>query len=826
MEGIHLCLFMMLCLGVHKSSSEILQRQKRDWIINSFKIQENSEGPFPLRLGTIKIAKNFTLFQIEGQGVKEEPAGTLEINEETGEVTVLKPVDYEAFQLLKLTFKAVEKDTRKVDTQLGVEIIIVDVNDNSPNFVQKVYNVIIPESTLQGTDLITIKAIDIDSGTDGEFDYRIAKVTPEHENVKFFLKPSSLTKTATIFFRGCLEHKTAKKYSITVVATDHGKNYQLSNSSTVIVHIKDGNNHFPKITGKTGLGRVKEGQENVTVFRLHVKDEDSKGTDAWKAKYKIHGDSNNNFKIITDSESNDGLLVVEKPLDYEDSSENKLNITVENEMPFYSCKVKTRKADDLWVVMTDNKEKSQPPYPVTVHVEDVNDAPVLHPRNKKVSLKENAEKGRHLVTFTAKDHEKGAANKIVFKKEADPADWVTVDPKNGKVTSSMPFDRESSFVKNNTYIVNIIAVDNGVPAMTGTATLTIYIVDDNDNTPYLPENTIDVCQSDKPSKAILKAIDLDEGVYSGPFSYRLLGDVKGKWSIDPAQGYSVNLVKESKVHSGHYELALEVSDLQLKSAVHNLSVTVCECTNPEIPNCRVRKSTGAAAGGTFIGVLFLAFLLVAGILLLAFLISCKKKQDKIAEDEGSGQQLMICNTETPGDDCKVKSKYKVKSQNEEKIKRKSQVQTSSAPQPMIKTRTSSVSQAQQARAQTGTLQQLPNYSMGVSSSMRRQQKNLSMHRSSGRQLKYSAEQTSVTIQKEILPKVIKKKLYTLQAPGEELVDYVPHAYAEEQNTEPNDVLDAISIPDIPFDPDMELDSRFVHLASICSPHKNTSRTDF
>ncbi|XP_065817798.1 cadherin-2 [Labrus bergylta] len=822
MERINLCLFMIMCLGAHMSSSKMLQRQKRDWIINSFTIQENSKGPFPHKLGTIKIDKNFTIFQIEGQGVKEEPVNTLQINEETGVVHVLKPVDYEAFPMLKLTFKALKKDTNEVDTQLGVEIIIEDVNDNPPNFAQKVYEQDILESTLQGTVVVTVKAIDKDNGTNGKFDYRIAKVTPEHDNVKFFLKQSDISKTATISFRGCLEYKTAKKYIITVVATDRGENIQLSNSSTVILNIKDGNNHFPEITGKTGLGRVKEGEENVTVFRLHVQDEDEEGTKAWKAKYKIHGDSKNNFKIITDSESNDGLLIVEKHLDYEDSSEKKLNITVENEMPFYSCKVKTRKDNDLWVVMTDNKEKSQPPYPVTVHVEDVNDAPVLHPSNEKVPLKENTEKGRHLITFTAEDHEKGAANKIVFKKEADPADWVTVDPKSGKVTSSRPVDRESSFVKNNTYIVNIIAVDNGKPPMTGTATLTILIIDDNDNAPYLPESTIDICQSDKPSKAILKAIDLDEGVYSGPFSYTLLGDVKGKWSIDPPQGYSVNLVKESKVHSGHYELQLEVSDLQLKSAVHNLSVTVCECTNPEKPNCRVRKSTGAAAGGTFVGILFLAFLLIAAILLLAFLISCKKKQDKIAEDEGSGQQLMICNTETPGDDCKVKS-HKVKSQNEEKIKRKSQVKTSSAPQ----ARTSSVSRAQQARAQTGTLQQQPNYSMGASSSMRtRQQKNTSMHRSSWRQSKHFAEQTSVTIQREILPKVIKKKLYTLQAPGEELVDYAPHAYAEEeQNTEPNDVLDAISIPDIPFDPDMELDSRFVHLASICIPHKNTSRTD-
>ncbi|KAM6981983.1 cadherin-2-like [Tautogolabrus adspersus] len=653
MEGIHLCLFMMLCLGVYKSSPKILRRQKRDWIIDSFKIYESYKGPFPYTLGTIKLDKNFTLFHIEGMGVEEEPKDTLKINEKTGEITLEKPVDYESYKLLKLRFKAVKETTKETDTQLGVEIIIVDTNDNAPQFVQKVYQKNIPESTLQGTDVVTIKATDEDSGINGKFDYRITKVTPKHDNVEFYLTQSSHTKTAAISFRGCLEHTTAPKYTITVVATDHGQDVQLSNSTTVIIQVEDGNNHLPEITGKTGPGRVTEGMDNFVVLHVQVKDEDSEGTPAWKAKYKIHGDSNKNFRIDTDPKTNEGVLIVEKHLDYEESSQKKLNITVENEIAFHSCKVKTRKTNALWDVIISDKEKSQPPYPVTVDVEDVNDAPVFLQSNKKTSLTENTKMGHHLATFTAEDHDSRAANKIEYKKEGDKAGWVTVDPVSGKVTTSKPLDRESPFVTNNTYIVHIIAADNGKPPMEATATLTILIIDDNDNAPYLAVSTIDFCQSDKPSKASLEALDLDEGIYSGPFSYRLLGDVKGKWSVKPPQGYSVNLVKESKVHSGHYELQLEVSDLQQKSAVHNLSVTVCECTNPEVPNCRIRKSTGAAAGGALVGILFLAFLLIAGILLLALFVSCKKKQFKIADYEGSGQHLMNCNTEIPGVDCKV-----------------------------------------------------------------------------------------------------------------------------------------------------------------------------
>lgn len=57
---------------------------------------------------------------------------------------------------------------------------------------------------------------------------------------------------------------------------------------------------------------MKEGQTNVLVSRIQVHDEDTRGTPAWRAKYTIQGDTNNNFRITTDPETNDGLLHVEK----------------------------------------------------------------------------------------------------------------------------------------------------------------------------------------------------------------------------------------------------------------------------------------------------------------------------------------------------------------------------------------------------------------------------------------------------------------------------------------------------------------------------------
>lgn len=77
-------------------------------------------------------------------------------------------------------------------------------------------------------------------------------------------------------------------------------------------------------------------------------------------------------------------------------------------------------------------------------------------------------------------------------------------------------------------------------------------------------------------------------------------------------GYSVNLVKENTVHSGYHELLLEVSDRQGVTAVHNLSVTVCDCLDAARPNCHVRKATGSTPGGGAFVVIIFGMLLFAG----------------------------------------------------------------------------------------------------------------------------------------------------------------------------------------------------------------------
>lgn len=155
-----------------------------------------------------------------------------------------------------------------------------------------------------------------------------------------------------------------------------------------------------------------------------------------------------------------------------------------------------------------------------------------------------------------------------YKKGDDPADWVEVDPQTGKITTTKALDRESTFVKDGVYTVTLYAVDNGKnceclhpllttlqrphhahparttcvfrlpgrPPMTGTATLNIQILDQNDNAPSLAVSAMDMCQSDGRSLANITGLDPDAPPYGGPFTFQLKGTETAGWKLDATQG--------------------------------------------------------------------------------------------------------------------------------------------------------------------------------------------------------------------------------------------------------------------------------------------------
>ncbi|XP_051517921.1 cadherin-like protein 26 isoform X2 [Myxocyprinus asiaticus] len=722
-------------------------RQKRAWIIDSFSIEEENPGPFPYILGKIELTRAYLVsFELQGQGIDKEPKDVLSINKDTGEIYVHGKVDYEAVdksKKLKLQFEARNKSNNALDTRFGVEIKILDINDNPPLFQSAKYEVTVDESHLQGKEVLTVLASDKDdpSTKNGTLFFTIKSVTPKTDNAEFYIQQQG--ESGTIYFNGCLDYEKAQKYTILVEAKDDGEKIKLSSTCTLIVKILDKNNNLPEFSGKTGPGKVKERETGFEVLRLQVTDKDSPSSEAWNAKYTIQNDKKQFFKIETDPVTNEGILTVVKPMDYEEQSYQNLTISVQNEAPYFYCKVKKHVPNTMWEL--ENIKNPGTSFPnlyktiqVSINVEDVNDPPVFIPPLIEVVVMENIKVGTFITTFTAKDMDGSHINTFKFVKGEDIGEWITADAKTAQISTAKILDRESPFVVNSTYRATLYAVD------------------------------------DEPTMANITAVDPDLPPYSSPFYFELLGDVKEKWRIDPGHGTTVNLVKENSVYSGYHLLQIKISDQQGCHVIQNLSVTVCDCSSN--PNCHVTMVSGARIGAGAALIFVIAVLVLIAMFLMALLISCKTEKKMILMDEGLGY-LVTTNTENPGTDCMVPAGVNVNqtdySKEQNTVKVSSQA---NAVQSIPSTNIQVVCKGQQAVSQV--------------------QMQVRTDQTFQRSIRRSSTRSSYRGIRNV------QRLLALQTSDKELDVYEPHCYADEDKFTTSAELDAISIPENDFHPAM------------------------
>lgn len=98
-----------------------------------------------------------------------------------------------------------------------------------------------------------------------------------------------------------------------------------------------------------------------------------------------------------------------------DSVKN-LSISVENEIPYQSCKVQRRNTNGAWDVVKIAGEPGRGQVPplssrhVSVTVEDVNEPPFFTPSVKDIMVMENVAVGHYLETFTASDLDTNSAS--------------------------------------------------------------------------------------------------------------------------------------------------------------------------------------------------------------------------------------------------------------------------------------------------------------------------------------------------------------------------------------------------------------------------------
>ncbi|KAM4736723.1 cadherin-like protein 26 [Anableps anableps] len=563
-----------------RNKQESLSRSKRRWVLTTIELEEELKVDYPYKISLMNNLKKEDIgheFHIKGEGVED---GLFTIDKMTGDVYAHWPVDREKKASYHITFDVLDEENREtVDRELSFDVKIKDINDNAPRFIKPMKQANVKENTKPGEYLpVSMEVVDDDEENtiNSTVDVTVGKQTPAEPKIGI---KKIVGRTHQLISEGCFDYDKIKQYSIDIKASDRG-NPPLFSTMTVELNIIDTNSHQPKFKERQYEAEAMEMQKLDDVLRVAVEDKDTPGTDGWRAKYFfISGNEDGIYKITTDPKTNEGIIGVVKEKNFDVTTLVKLQIGVENIEPLTVCK-------DGKLITDSSKLPPQDSVSITVKMFDTNDAPVFEKYTDKVYQMEESEPGQ--VLYTPKVHDNDSSN-FRFELFEDPADWVTIDEKTGKITTIEKMDRESPFVdENDIYTIVIAAIDDGSPPATSTCTISVHLRDINDNSPTLLNKTAILC-ANHANKVTVHAKDADVEPYGGPFSFTLADDktVRECWKLDPAYGEEVGIVSLKNLNYGNYSVPLVIEDKQNQAKEESLNVVVCNCDETGV--CREPK---------------------------------------------------------------------------------------------------------------------------------------------------------------------------------------------------------------------------------------------
>ncbi|XP_049867140.1 neural-cadherin isoform X1 [Pectinophora gossypiella] len=455
------------------------------------------------------------VYFLTGQGIDpDNPANSkFDINRTTGEIFVLKPLDRDqpnGRPQWRFTVFAQDEGGEGLVGYADVQVNLKDINDNAPIFPQGVYFGNVTENGTAGMVVMTMTAIDYDDpaeSNNAKLWYSIEKNVIEEETGSpiFEIEPETgVIKTAVC----CLDRERTPDYSIQIVASDGGG---LKGTGTASIRVKDINDMPPQFTKDEWFTEVDETDgtnlPEMPILTVTVHDEDETN----KFQYKVIENSGYGADKFTMVRNNDGTgsLKIVQPLDYEDQLQSngfRFRIQVND------------KGED------NDNDKYHVAYSwVVVKLRDINDnKPQFERANIEVSVYENAEVGKSLETFKATDPDQGGKSKVSYAidRSSDRKRQFSIN-QEGTVSIQRSLDREDT----PRHQVKILAIDDGVPPRTATATLTVIVQDINDNAPtFLKDYRPVLTEHITPKKVaeILATDDDDRSKSNGPpFQFRL-----------------------------------------------------------------------------------------------------------------------------------------------------------------------------------------------------------------------------------------------------------------------------------------------------------------
>ncbi|XP_033990003.1 protocadherin alpha-3-like [Trematomus bernacchii] len=170
------------------------------------------------------------------------------------------PLDREIQSQYVLTITAKDAGQPPLSSEKTINVVVSDVNDNSPEFSLSPYTFYITEANEPGTSVFSVKAFDRDEDDNARITYHILRDGSEGNTLTSFLNINP--ETGDILALKSFDFETLKTFKLQVVATDSGTP-SLSSNVTVHVFILDQNDNAPVILYPISSNGSAEGVEEI-----------------------------------------------------------------------------------------------------------------------------------------------------------------------------------------------------------------------------------------------------------------------------------------------------------------------------------------------------------------------------------------------------------------------------------------------------------------------------------------------------------------------------------------------------------------------------------
>ncbi|XP_074545677.1 desmoglein-2-like protein [Halichoeres trimaculatus] len=648
------CLFILLAsfltLVFVSAEGNVLRRQKREWIIAPRKLKENHDYTGLASIARIRSDKeNYTTiyYFLTGPGVDKPPLNVFGINHTTGYVKIFSILDREEIPFYHLKGVAKFTDGTLAEKDLDLKITVVDENDCTP--VIKAEQVgSVSESSAAGT--VVMKVIVTDADQENTLHTKIKYGIASHSSSAGMFFINSQTGVVTVR-QNTLDREKQDTYTLTVTASDlDGLSGGNIGTGQIQIKILDINDNIPTLERESYEGSVMENTINVEVMRIKALDMDMIYTDNWLAVFQIiSGNEGGYFSISTDAKTNEGILMINKALDYEELKVLNLEVSVSNKAEY-----------NFGSGSISGGAVIPRPYPIKINVLNQKEGPRFQPAVKVVTISEDHTSislNKIITNYAAIDSDTlQIATNVRYVKIRDSDNWLIVDGKTADIRLNKVPDRESSFLINGTYYAEIICITDETPAKTATGTIAIQVEDYNDHCPTLTATTHTMCLENNVIYVV--AQDADEFPNSAPFDFSVIhASSSGKWKVEPLNETAAILRDEANLWPGNYKVVVDIKDQQGKSCadVQVIDLIVCTCAeNTKACVARRTKTSTFGASGILLLLLGLLLLLLVPLLLLFCLCGGAAAAGNFkAIPFDTKQQLISYHTEGQGEDKEV-----------------------------------------------------------------------------------------------------------------------------------------------------------------------------